>query len=78
MPFSLDNHDLRVTNTVLPEELRNIVVLIFRELVMRLTGARVERTGFETATNEELHLALYRAVDGSQDIHLYTRLVRST
>ena len=67
MPFSLDNHDLRVTNAVLPEELRNItVVLIFRELAMRCTG-------FETATNEELHLALYRAVN--EMVHrMYVRI----
>ena len=48
-------------NIVPPEELRDIITLIFRELAMRLSGGRAEeRPGFEDATIYELRLALYR------------------
>lgn len=59
MAFNLDQHALRVTNAVEPEELRNITVFIFRELAMRRAGSRVEATGFEDANFDELHQALY-------------------
>ena len=61
--FSLDNHAHRVTQAVQPEELRDILGLIFREISMRNTGSRVERTGFEAATNYELQLAFYHTAN---------------
>jgi hypothetical protein len=63
MPFSLNNLDATVSQATHPEELRNILVLIFREVVMRATGTRTEQTGFEAATNEELELAFFRAAN---------------
>lgn len=63
--FSLDDHEYRVTHAVLPEDLRDIICLIFHEMAMRRRGSRfrVEETGFETATNRELHLAFYRTAN---------------
>ena len=63
MPFSLDNHNNRVTNAATPEELRDIVVRIFREMAIRRAGYEDEITGFGEATDYELHLALYRTVN---------------
>jgi hypothetical protein len=63
MPFSLNNLDTRVRRATHPEKLRDILVLIFREVVMRHNGNRTERTGFEAATEEELHLAFFRTVN---------------
>lgn len=60
MPFSLQNLDTVVTQAPHPEQLRDILVRLFREVMMRCSGNRVERTGFEAATEEELHLAFYR------------------
>lgn len=61
--FSLTNHEIRVTNAALPEDLRNIACLIFDEMERRRTGDRVDQTGFEDATNYELRLAFYRTVN---------------
>jgi hypothetical protein len=63
MPFSLEEHDKCVAAAVLPEDIRDIVVLIFLEIVMRLTRRRAEGTGFEAVSLEDLHLAFYRAVN---------------
>lgn len=63
MPFSLNDLDNRVSNTVHPEEIRDILVHIFDEMEIRLTGSRVraKKTGFEGVTLYELRLACYRA-----------------
>jgi len=63
MPFSLDQLDHRVRNTVRPEVLRDIIVSIFDEVEMRTTGVRNRTTGFEEADDRELHLSLYRTVN---------------
>ena len=63
MPFSLNDHCAAVSQAGSVEEIRDIVVLIFREVVMRWTGCRGERTGFEDATEQDLHYAFYRAVN---------------
>ena len=63
MPFSLDDLEHRVIHTDSPEDLRDILVLIFHEVAMRLTGLRVEETGFETASFDDLHLAFYRTAN---------------
>ena len=63
MPFSLNNLDATVSQATHPEELRNILVRIFREVAMRGTGTRTEQTGFEAATNEELELAFFRTAN---------------
>ena len=63
MPFSLDNHEHRVTNAATPEELARIVFLIYWEMVIRQAGYEYEITGFGEATDSELHLAMYRTVN---------------
>ena len=63
MPFSLQNLDTIVAQATHPEQLRDILILMFREVMMRCDGNRVERTGFEAATEEELHLAFFRTVN---------------
>jgi len=63
MPFSLQNLDARVTQATHPEQLRDILVRLFREMAMRHSRNRVERTGFEAATEEELHLAFFRTAN---------------
>ena len=63
MPFSLDQLDHRVRNTVRPEVLRDIIVSIFDEVEMRTTGVRNRTTGFEEADDRELRLSLYRTVN---------------
>jgi hypothetical protein len=63
MPFSLDDLDTVVSQATHPERLRDLLVLIFREAVMRGNGNRNERTGFEAATDEELELAFLRTVN---------------
>jgi hypothetical protein len=63
MPFSLKEHENYVTNAVSPEDVRDIVVLIFREISMRQSGYRSEKTGFEAASLHELDLAFYRALN---------------
>jgi hypothetical protein len=62
MPFSLQGLNAIVTQ-VQPDELQQIIFRIFRELAMRHNGNRVEHTGFEAATEDELHLAVYRTVN---------------
>ena len=59
----LDNLDARVKQAANPERVRDILVLIFRELMMRHTRHRTEHTGFEAATNDELQLAFYRTAN---------------
>lgn len=63
MPFLLDSFAATLSQVTHPEKLRNILILIFREAVMRGSGHRTERTGFEAATNEELELAFIRTVN---------------
>jgi hypothetical protein len=63
MPFSLKNLDTMVSQATHPERLRDLLVLIYREAVMRGNGNRTEQTGFETATEEELQLAFFRTVN---------------
>jgi hypothetical protein len=63
MPFSLDNLDATVSQATHPEELRDILVLIFREVAMRWNGNRTKKTGFEAATEEELELSFFRTVN---------------
>jgi len=63
MPFSLNNHEHRVTQAAQPEDLRDILCDIFHEMAMRRTGSRYEETSFEAATDYELHLAFYRTVN---------------
>lgn len=63
MPFSLDHLNVVVNQATHPERLRDILVLIYREAVMRSGGNRTERTGFEGATDEELELAFFRTVN---------------
>lgn len=63
MPFSLDNLDAVVRHITHPERLRDLLTCIFREEAMRHSGNRTERTGFETATEEELQLAFLRTVN---------------
>jgi hypothetical protein len=61
--FSLNNFEQCVTNTTHPEQLRDILCLLFHEMVMQQTGSRDEITGFEAATDDDLHLAFYRTVN---------------
>ena len=63
MPISLDDLNVVVNQANHPERLRDILVLIFREVVMRHNGNRTELTGFEAATEEELELAFFRTVN---------------
>ena len=63
MPFSHQNFETTVTQATDPEQLRDILVLLFREVAMRYSRNRVERTGFEDLTEEELHLAFYRTAN---------------
>ena len=63
-PFNgLDNFAQRVSNAVEPEDLRDIAVLIFREMAMRRSRTREEQTGFENATEYELHLTMYKTLN---------------
>jgi len=61
--FSLTTHGNRVAQATEPEELRDILCYIFHEMSMRLSGSRVERTGFEAATSYEIQLAFYYTVN---------------
>jgi hypothetical protein len=63
MPFSLDDFNTTISRAAHPEKLRDILVLIFHEVVMRGNGNRNEQTGFEAATDEELELAFLRTVN---------------
>ena len=62
-PFSLEDHWYRVTHAVLPEDLQDILVLIFREMVMRYKGLQVEATGFRNASDDDLDYAFYLTVN---------------
>ena len=61
--FSLDNFDHRVTHATHPEQLRDILCLLFHEMEMRRGGPRYETTGFEAALDEDLRLTFYRAAN---------------
>ena len=61
--FSLDNFNHRVTHAAHPEQLRDILCLLFHEMEMRRGGSRYETTGFEAASDEDLHLAFYRTAN---------------
>ena len=63
MPFSLKHLDATVSQATHPENLRNILVLIFHDALMRANGNRTERTGFEEATDEELESAFFRTAN---------------
>ncbi|KAF9786097.1 hypothetical protein BJ322DRAFT_1020214 [Thelephora terrestris] len=63
MPFSRSDFEKRVTAPILPEDLRDIAVLIFREMAMRRSQIREEQTGFENLTDEELHQVMYRTLN---------------
>jgi len=63
MPFSRKDFEQRVVNAALPEDLRDIAVLIFNEMAMRRSGIRVEATGFENLTDYELHQVMYRTLN---------------
>jgi hypothetical protein len=60
---TLNNFEQHITQVAHPEQLRDILCLLFDEMEMRGKGFRNKRTGFETATDEELHLAFYRTAN---------------
>jgi hypothetical protein len=59
MVLDLQHLNNFVTHTDRPEALRDILVCLFREVAMRWTNRWDEETGFERATEEELHAAFY-------------------
>ena len=61
--FSLNHFEQRVAQAAHPEQLRDILCLLFREMAMRRADYRDEITGFEAATDEDLHLAFYRTAN---------------
>lgn len=63
MPFSLDVLNTVASQATHPERLRDMLVLIHREVVMRASGVWSEWTGFEGASDEELELAFFRTVN---------------
>lgn len=62
-PFNSTHFNNRIRNATHPEELRDILVLIFHEVVMRWTRRRVEQTGFEGVSESDLYAAFYRTVN---------------
>ena len=62
---SLDHFFNRISNTVIPEDLRDILFFILDEFLIRGgIGSHVKwETGFETATDEELHIAFGRTAN---------------
>ena len=63
MVLDFNQFTTTITQANHPEELRSILVRLFREVSMRWTNRRVEQTGFENATEEELHSAFYRTAN---------------
>jgi len=61
--LSLDDVDYYATNTTQSEEVRDMAVLIFFELLGCLTGNPCEPTGFETMEIEDLELTFYRTIN---------------
>jgi hypothetical protein len=61
--FSLKNLAYRVENAVQPEDIRDVAVSIFHEMMIRKTRVPFEATGFELASDHELCLAFYRTVN---------------
>ena len=70
--FSLNNFEHRVIAANHPEQLRDILCLLFEEMSMRHTGIHDEPTGFEDVTDEDLHHAFYRTAN--QMIIMWCRL----
>jgi hypothetical protein len=60
---NLDEFENRVVGAVRPEEIRDILFLIYDELAMRRRNERWELTGFERATYNDLRHMFYRAVN---------------
>jgi len=61
--LSLDDVDIFVSNATQSEEVRDLAVLIFFELLGRHTGTPCEPTGFEEMEVSDLKLAFYRTVN---------------
>lgn len=58
MPFSHQNLAVAVTQVPHPEQLHDIIILIFIKMRFCLDGNDGEETGFEDASIDELYLAL--------------------
>jgi len=65
MPFSFQAVDHAVAQATHPEELRDIIVNIFDEMRLRLTGVTgaPPMLGFDEARTEDLMTALFRTVN---------------
>ena len=60
---SLDHLVNRIANTVLPEDLRDILCFIRDEMNARRFNLQDEQTGFKAASEDELRLAFYHTVN---------------
>ena len=61
--FPIDDFEQRVAHAAHPEQLQDILIPLFHEMAMRASGDRDEITGFEAATDDDLHYIFYRTVD---------------
>ena len=61
--FPIDDFEQCITHPAHPEQLQDILIPLFREMAMRASGDWDEISGFEAATDNDLHYVFYHTVD---------------
>ena len=61
--FPIDDFEQRVAHAAHLEQLQDILIPLFCEMAMWALGDWDEITGFEAATDDDLHYVFYRTVD---------------